>query len=85
MQDELEKLACTPNPVGPTGFNPAAKLPYGLEVHHVRQAMESFVDFLGFLNRQLYNKGLPRIESMLMPANFSSIVGEFMRPRQVFV
>lgn len=79
MRDELEKLACTPKPVEPKGFNPAAKLPYGLKVHHVRQAMESFVDFLGFLNQQLYGKGLPRIESLLMPANFSSMVGEFMK------
>ncbi|MGQ9569156.1 MAG: hypothetical protein ACUVWW_14055, partial [Anaerolineae bacterium] len=75
MKDELEKLACTPEPVEPKGFNPVAKLPYGLQVDHVRQAMESFVDFLGFLNRQLHGKGLPRIESLLMPANFSSMVG----------
>ena len=79
MRDELEKLACTPEPIAPAGFNRAAKLPYGLEVRHVRQAMESFVDFLSFLNRQLQDKGLPRLESLLMPANFSSMVGEFMK------
>ena len=79
MQDQLEKLACTPLPVDPKGFNYAAQLPYGLKVDHVRQAMESFVDFLGFLNQQLHSKGLPRVESLLMPANFSSVVGEFMK------
>lgn len=40
--------------------------------------MKDFLDFLGFINHQLYTKGIPRLESFLMPANFSSIVGEFM-------
>ncbi len=42
------------------------------------RGMVDFVDFLGFLNRQLYSRNLSRLESMLMPANFSSLVGEFM-------
>lgn len=40
--------------------------------------MSDFVDFLGFINQQLQRKGIERLEAMLMPANFSSIVGEFM-------
>ena len=40
--------------------------------------MEEFLDFLGFMNRQMNSRNIPRLESMLMPANFSSIVGEFM-------
>ncbi|MFQ5398485.1 MAG: hypothetical protein ACE5E7_02695 [Anaerolineae bacterium] len=40
--------------------------------------MNDFVDFLGFINRQLHIKQIVRLESFLMPANFSSIVGEFM-------
>ncbi len=40
--------------------------------------MADFLDFLGFLNRQLNTRQLPRLESFLMPANFSSMVGEFM-------
>lgn len=40
--------------------------------------MQEFLDFLGFLNKQMHSRALPRLESMLMPANFSSIVGEFM-------
>lgn len=40
--------------------------------------MNDFLDFLGFINLQLNGKGIPRLESFLMPANFSSIVGEFM-------
>lgn len=73
---ELE--ACTPVPVDPTGFNASAVLPYGLEPIHLQKAMVDFVEFLGFLNAQLYFKNPPRLESFLMSANFSSIVGEFM-------
>lgn len=40
--------------------------------------MTEFVDFLGFMNQQMSTKGIERLEAMLMPANFSSIVGEFM-------
>ncbi|HEX4128474.1 MAG TPA: hypothetical protein VHZ24_00425 [Pirellulales bacterium] len=40
--------------------------------------MEEFIDFLGFINAQLHTKKIERLESFLMPANFSSMVGEFM-------
>jgi hypothetical protein len=40
--------------------------------------MNDFLDFLGFINPQLHTKQIARLETMLMPANFSSIVGEFM-------
>ena len=40
--------------------------------------MIDFIDFLGFLNLQLKTKDMPRLECFLMPANFSSMVGEFM-------
>jgi len=40
--------------------------------------MCEFIDFLGFVNGQLHTRQLARLESFLMPANFSSIVGEFM-------
>lgn len=59
-------------------FNPRAQLPYGLEVEHVREAMNSFLDFIGFINDQLETKEITSLETMLMPANFSSIVGEYM-------
>ena len=77
MSDD-ELSACTPTPVNPSAFNDRCALPYGLSVMDVRQAMEDFVDFLGFVNGQLHTRGLPRLESFLMPANFSSLVGEFM-------
>jgi hypothetical protein len=72
-----EELACQPLPIREELFNPGCVLPYGLTVEHVQKAMNDFIDFLGFINQQLYTKQIPRLESFLMPANFSSIVGEF--------
>jgi hypothetical protein len=76
--DEAEILACAPVPVDLAGFNPECVLPYGLTTDHIQQAMTDFTDFLGFINQQLRTKQIPRLESFLMPANFSSIVGEFI-------
>lgn len=76
--NDPEALACRPQPLDPQGFNPAVRLPYNLALGAVRQAMQEFLDFLGFLNPQLHQEGIKRFESMLMPANFSSMVGEFM-------
>jgi len=78
MSKNIEKNACTPVPVSSTLFNSNCKLPYGLTTEHVRNAMTDFIDFIGFINQQLYTKDMQRLESFLMPANFSSIVGEFM-------
>jgi hypothetical protein len=78
MPVDLELAACSPAPILPDHFNEAAELPFGLAPDHIRKAMEGFINFLGFVNQQLNTKQLPRLESMLMPANFSSIVGEFM-------
>lgn len=73
-----EKLACTPRPLNPNGFNPKCTLPYELELEHIQRSMQDFLDFLGFINQQLNTKEMPRLESFLMPANFSSMVGEYM-------
>lgn len=75
---DIELEACTPTQVNPQGFNPNAQLPFDCTTGHIRQAMEEFVDFLGFINTQLHSRGIARFEMMLMPANFSSLVGEFM-------
>ena len=60
------------------GFNPRAEIPFGVHVDHIRAAMQEFLDFLGFVNGALRTKKIPRLEAFLMPANFSSMVGEFM-------
>lgn len=78
MSKELELTACTPHPVDPDGFNPNTKLPHGLTVEHLQAAMNDFTNFIGFINLQLHSREIERLEAMLMPANFSSIVGEFM-------
>lgn len=78
MEHDLESRACFPEPLDPHGFNMSADLPYGLEVGHVKAAMQEFLDFLGFVNQQLYTRQITRLEAFLMSANFSSIVGEFM-------
>jgi len=63
ITEDKELLACTPAPVNPNLFNPHCTLPYGLTLEHIRQALEEFIDFLGFINQQLHAKGIPRLES----------------------
>lgn len=78
MDDQMEMAACTPYSVDLNGFNRQAEIPYGCTIQHIQLAMTDFVSFLGFIDLQLHSRGLERLESMLMPANFSSMVGEFM-------
>jgi len=73
-----EITACTPIPVNKEAFNKKAEIPYGLKVEHICRAMEAWSEFLGFVNVQLNSKKILRMETMLMQANFSSMVGEFM-------
>jgi hypothetical protein len=74
----LETLACAPMPIKPGKFNRSAQIPFGCEAGHIQSAMEGFIEFLGFINTQLATKKIQRLESFMMPANFSSLVGEFM-------
>lgn len=76
--EELEVAACIPHPVHANDFNAHAEIPCGCTTQHIYLAMNEFNNFLGFINQQLHTKGIQRIENMLMPANFSSMVGEFM-------
>ena len=78
MPAELERVACSPVPLDPGGFNPRAAIPHGFKIDHIKKAMGDFLDFLGFINQQLNTRETPRLESFLMPANFSSMVGEYM-------
>ena len=73
----LELAACTPVPIDPAGFNENAVIPFGCKPEHIRKAMEDFQDWLGLVNGLMHQRRLPRLEAMLMPANCSSIVGEF--------
>lgn len=59
-------------------FNDRCVLPYGLSIKDVEKSMDDFLHFLKFINTQLSNIKLSKLEYLLMPANFSSMVGEFM-------
>lgn len=76
--EDSEQSACTPKPIKPDKFNKMARIPYGCTVEHIKSAMADFVTFLGFINNQLATKKIQRMESFMMAANFSSLVGEFM-------
>ncbi len=75
---DLESLACSPVDIDAAGFNPATILPYGLTTNHIAQAMTDFLYFLKLVNSGLHAEKIPRLESIMMSANFSSLVGEFM-------
>ena len=78
VDNDRERAACNPVPVKRDKFNESAIIPYGCTIDHIYQAMNEFLGFLGFINSQLNTKGIQRFETMLMPANFSSMVGEFL-------
>lgn len=59
-------------------LNSKVSIPYGLTGKQILDAMSDFTSFLEFINSQLHSRGMTRFECMLMPANFSSMVGEFM-------
>jgi hypothetical protein len=65
-------------PVEQICFNTNAILPYGLKLEHINHAMNDFCNFLSFVNNELYRNNIPIFEKILMQANFSSIIGEFI-------
>lgn len=71
----------TPIQVDQAGVNHAAVIPYGLTPQNIFASMVDYIDFLGFMNKQLLAKGIPRLETFMMPASFSTLVGEFMNVR----
>jgi hypothetical protein len=75
---DFETLACTPKAIDPAGFNRAAILPYGLTTDHIAGAMTDFLYFLRLVNTGLHSEKIARLEAIMMSANFSSLVGEFM-------
>ena len=71
----------TPQPLKPRGFNPQVELPYGLELEHVAQAAQDLINFVGYINTALRENDMQRFECIAMPANMSSLVGEFVHAR----
>jgi hypothetical protein len=76
---KVERQACVPEPLIANGFNKAAILPYGLKVEYIRKAMQDFLDFIALINLQLHKQKMSRFEKVIMQANFSSLVGEFVK------
>jgi len=76
--NSVEQLACIPESLDEGVFNPSCLLPHNLTVENIHAAMREFLSFLEYLNLQLVHRELPRLERFFMPANFSSLVGEFM-------
>lgn len=72
-------IAYTATPLDSDYFNSQAILPHGLTIDHVRLAMQDFLNFISFINQQLVTQGIQRLEDIVMPANFSSVVGEFVK------
>lgn len=70
-----------PLPVVDAGFNPSTEIPYGVTSEHIKKSLIDWIEFLTFMNEQLYAKQIPRLETFIMPASFSSMVGEFMNMR----
>lgn len=77
-KERMEAAACMPVPVDLLGFNPNANFPYGLTIDAIAKAMTEFNELMRVLNDQLHRHGMGRLETLLMPANFSSVVSEFM-------
>ena len=76
MQPDL--TVCAPERPRIEHFNSNAKIPFGVSVEHVFLAMVDFTDFLRTVDSELVRNRMSRLEEMLMPANFSSMVGEFI-------
>src|SRR5439155_4487650 len=76
--DPAEEAACMPHPLDRDGFNSRCRIPFGVTTDQIASTMQEFLSFLGFINGSLRTKRIKRFETMLMPANFSSLVGEFM-------
>jgi hypothetical protein len=68
-------------PIDYKNFNKNCELPYYLEINHIFQAMQDFINFLESINEKLDSAKISPLETFLMPANFSSIVGEFIIAR----
>jgi hypothetical protein len=79
MCDGQPDLAfCVPEQPLFENFNANAKIPYGVSVENIFHAMVDFADFLQTADTALALKKMERLEDMLMPANFSSMVDEFI-------
>lgn len=77
-EKQINSELCIPERPDQDYCNPFAEIPFGVTTEHLFQAMLDFTDFLQTVDTELLRKNMARLEDMLMPANFSSMVGEFI-------
>ncbi|HTW78397.1 MAG TPA: hypothetical protein VME23_02520 [Terracidiphilus sp.] len=78
LKTRSDLLSCAPDTPSFSDFNAQAAIPFGVTIEHIYRAMLDFTDFLRTVDTELVRKDMTRLEDMLMPANFSSMVGEFI-------
>jgi hypothetical protein len=59
-------------------FNPNIQLPYQLRLDDFALAMQDVYDFLFDVNTLFHERGLPRLEEVLRPANMSGTISDMM-------
>ncbi|WP_104118433.1 hypothetical protein [Arthrobacter sp. B1805] len=59
-------------------FNRGASLPYSLRQIDFHSAMQDVYDFFYDVNQHLRDKGLPRLDDMLRPANLSGTLSDML-------
>ncbi len=61
-----------------TRFNPDASLPYSLRLQDFEVAMQDVYDFFFDVNSLFLEKGLPRLDDILRPANMSGLLSDML-------
>ena len=59
-------------------FNPTATLPYSLRLSDFQIAMEDVYDFFFDVNSFFLERGLPRLDDLLRPANMSGLLSDML-------
>ncbi len=61
-----------------TKFNQKAVLPYSLRLEDFKIAIQDVYDFFFDVNKLFLEKGLPRLDDILLPANMSGILSDML-------
>jgi hypothetical protein len=62
----------------PNCFNAAAELPYLLRLKDFEIAMQDVYDFFFDVNSLFFQKGLPRLDDLMRPANMSGLISDML-------
>jgi len=64
--------------VSRNAFNPHANLPWQLRLNDFEMAMQDVYDFFADVNSMFVEKGLPRFDDTLRPANMSGLISDML-------